>query len=389
MIAKPLNDISLVEINSLITNQVRESKSIEFKRDLPGERDKDKREFLADVSSFANSVGGDLIFGIEETQGAATSINGLTVDNIDNEILRLNNIIQSGLDPRLPAVEIHPIDTENNSWVLILRIRQSWVSPHRVIFNGHDKFYARHSAGKYPLDVGELRNAFTATDTIAHRIRDFRTDRLAKLRIGQGNIPIKDGAMTVLHLIPLSAFTSRDEIDLILNQENINTISPLGAGGWNNTINLDGYMTFSGEINVPSRAYTQTYRNGIIEAIEVFTEFDNRKVIPSVAYEQDILSALPRYLLSLRSLNIELPIFVYLSLINLEGYEFATSNSRFGWTETRQSNNDNIVLPEIIIDEFGIEADKIMKPVFNKVWNAFGLTHSLNYNAEGDWVGQL
>jgi hypothetical protein len=47
------------------------------------------------------------------------------------------------------------------------------------------KFYGRNSAGKYPPDVGELRTAFTLSETVAERIRNFRVDRIARLALGQ------------------------------------------------------------------------------------------------------------------------------------------------------------------------------------------------------------
>jgi len=39
---------------------------LDYKRDVPGESDQDKKEFLADISSFANATGGDLIYGVDE-----------------------------------------------------------------------------------------------------------------------------------------------------------------------------------------------------------------------------------------------------------------------------------------------------------------------------------
>ncbi|MCK5240903.1 ATP-binding protein [bacterium] len=48
----------------MISNQIQESRTIEYKESLPGNSDQDKREFLADISSFANAAGGDLLYGI-------------------------------------------------------------------------------------------------------------------------------------------------------------------------------------------------------------------------------------------------------------------------------------------------------------------------------------
>ena len=62
MISGPLEAIGTDTLNRLIANGVAESRTLEYKRDLPNPKDKDsKREFLADVTSFANSQGGDLL----------------------------------------------------------------------------------------------------------------------------------------------------------------------------------------------------------------------------------------------------------------------------------------------------------------------------------------
>lgn len=66
MIQKNIDEITEEDLQALIDNSVLESKSIEYKQSLPGNSDSEKKEFLADVSSFANASGGDLIYGIIE-----------------------------------------------------------------------------------------------------------------------------------------------------------------------------------------------------------------------------------------------------------------------------------------------------------------------------------
>jgi predicted HTH transcriptional regulator len=66
MIPKPLAEITESDLLGLITNGIAESRTLDYKRSLPGNSDADKKEFLADVSSFANTAGGDLVFGIDE-----------------------------------------------------------------------------------------------------------------------------------------------------------------------------------------------------------------------------------------------------------------------------------------------------------------------------------
>lgn len=71
MLGMPFDDIDEAALAGLIANEIPESRDLEFKRDLPGQDPDNIREFLADVTSLANTNGGDLIFGIEDVEGVA------------------------------------------------------------------------------------------------------------------------------------------------------------------------------------------------------------------------------------------------------------------------------------------------------------------------------
>jgi schlafen family protein len=103
MIPKPLSNIGEPDIQAFKDAGVQEGQTLEFKRDLPGTRDEDKREFLADVSSFANTDGGDMIYGVAEDQGVITDIVGASSPDFDAEILRLENLVRDGVSPRMNA----------------------------------------------------------------------------------------------------------------------------------------------------------------------------------------------------------------------------------------------------------------------------------------------
>jgi len=60
----PLDRITDGHLSALIKAGAAESLHIEYKRETYGGNDDARREFLADISSFANSVGGDLVIGI-------------------------------------------------------------------------------------------------------------------------------------------------------------------------------------------------------------------------------------------------------------------------------------------------------------------------------------
>ena len=80
MIKKDIDQITEEDLQALIDNSVLEIKTIEYKQSLPSNAESAKKEFLADVSSFANASGGDIIYGIVEDKetGTPKSLEGLT-----------------------------------------------------------------------------------------------------------------------------------------------------------------------------------------------------------------------------------------------------------------------------------------------------------------------
>ena len=79
---KPLESVEESDLQNLRKNQVAESKILDYKETLPGNSDTDKKEFLFDVSSFANAAGGDLVYGIKEEDGVPvhlSSVKGILI----------------------------------------------------------------------------------------------------------------------------------------------------------------------------------------------------------------------------------------------------------------------------------------------------------------------
>lgn len=153
---KSLDSINEEDLKLLIENKEQEGKKIEYKAKILANADSEKKEFLYDVSSFANASGGDLIYGMETELGIPTKLSGMTISDLDSEILRLDSIIISGIEPRIPGFTIHPIRLKSQNYVIIIRIPRSWALPHMVKFKNSSKFYSRRSAGKYQLDVSEI-----------------------------------------------------------------------------------------------------------------------------------------------------------------------------------------------------------------------------------------
>jgi hypothetical protein len=391
MFAKNIDQITEEDLQALIDNSVLEDKTIEYKQSLLGNSDSDKKEFLADISSFANASGGDLIYGILEDKdtGIPKKLEGLTIENVDQEIRRLDSMIRDGIEPRILGIIIKPVRLSNSKTALIIRIPKSWINPHRVSFKGHDKFYSRSTNGKYPLDVSELRIAFNLSETITDRIRKFREDRISRIFTNETPIPFYDTAKIVLHLIPIISFNPAQSYEINKIASHPKKMKPIYCSGWNYRYNLDGFLTYSGGKKEKSHSYVQLFKNGIIEAVEgllLNSPYKKGKLlIPSIAYEKELIKSLYDYLSVLKTLNVELPVFIFMSLLGIKGYSMAVDSREFFGYDSHTIDRDILLLPEIIIEDYEISAKDILRPCFDSIWNACGFPRSLNYNDTGEW----
>jgi hypothetical protein len=392
MINKDIKLINEQDLKTLVENAVRERKDIDYKQELATDSDGDKKEFLADVSSFANAGGGDLIIGIVEdrTTGEPKEVRGIGIENPDKEIQRLESIIRDGISPRIPSAIIWPIKLENRNHVFILRIAQSWISPHRVVFKGSDKFYSRNSSGKYPLNVEELRSAFTLSETLKNKITNFKADRISKIIAGETPVPCYEIGKVVLHLIPLISFSRPQncEIDKVANTHEIfSKMRPIHGSVNEYRYNFDGFLTYSSGNKGKALSYFQLFRNGIIEAVEAFMirPYDGKLMIPSISFEEEIIKVLPHYLELCKVLNIALPIFLFLTLIGVKGYTMDISGISDPFDERHPIDRDVLQAPEIIIQSYEVKAANVLKPCFDAIWNACGCPGSKNYKENGEW----
>src|SRR5579859_5208345 len=109
---KPLAEIDESDLQTLVDNTVREGREVEYKESLTIQTEEQKQEFLNDVSSFANTTGGYLIYGIKESKkdaGRPEEVFGLKGDNPGKRIGDMENITRTGLDPQLYGVTSRPV----------------------------------------------------------------------------------------------------------------------------------------------------------------------------------------------------------------------------------------------------------------------------------------
>ncbi len=381
MIHKNIEAITLEDLQSLQLDEVPEGKTLEYKRELPGESSEERKKLLRTVCSFANTEGGDLLYGVEARDGIPVALSGIEVGSEDVLRLRIENTIRDSIQPRIAKLELRFFPVDASRSILVMRVSKSWNAPHRLSQDGH--FYGRNSAGSYPLDIGEIRQVFTLSETVPDRIRSFRADRLIKIGSGDAPIPIESGGTMVLHLVPLSAFTSVQSERPAFNSNERLVFSPFGISQWSLNVNLEGYIAFESR-QYASSSYTQLFRTGIVEAVTVFSPINGESGLSPGWIEKEIIDALPRMITALIKKQVSPPFYVFLSFLKVRGYKLFMPQSIFRAQETL-NDRDNLTLPEVVIEQPEINAASVMRPAFDAMWNAFGFEGSSNYDDAGNW----
>ena len=390
MIDMQLEQINYADIERLVQDEWPEGKTVDYKREVYGAKDEDKKELLKDVSSFANTLGGDILIGVDEDKGVPTGIPGVALADPEKERLRLEGIIRQGLEPRI-EFGIHQVSTPTATSVIVIRVKESLLLPHRVVFQGKfGEFWARSSAGKFSMDTDELRRAFTLSDSIYEQIRTFRQARVTQVNGDEAPVALTPGGKLLLHLIPVSSFRSRQRFDVTSMPQLATQFPPLAASGWDHRFNLDGHIVYTPIANGKgSRSYTQFFRNGILESVlsgVVKNDQQSGKVLLPQLYEGPLISVFESIMTGFRTIGIQPPIWGFLTITGAKGARIPTDFSFPD--ENRTIDREVLALPEFVIDDLATNAAAILRPVFDLVWNASGFARSIYFDKDGKYVGR-
>jgi predicted HTH transcriptional regulator len=120
-ITNEIDRMSITDLEALIEAEACESVTLEFKATPYGPDHTGKSEFLKDISGMANTVGGVLFIGLAETDGVASALVPIQNVSYDDMKLRLENLLQSGIEPRISGIRMAAIPVHGN-YVLAIRV---------------------------------------------------------------------------------------------------------------------------------------------------------------------------------------------------------------------------------------------------------------------------
>jgi hypothetical protein len=271
-------------------------------------------------------------------------------------------------------------------------VPRSWNIPHAVDYQRHWRFYYRDSAGKHPMDVSEVRNLFSLSESLSERVRNFRAERVLKIAAGETPVPLEEGAKLVLHLIPLDSFIPAKTVNIAMKEAIVFNLGVIIGESIVRRYNLDGVLLYSTESGTAGAdGYTQIFRNGIIEAVDtrIFRARleDRTPYIPSPGLEKCLADAVKRYLSGLANLEIPPPLFGFITLLGLQGYKLALRRKPPfpDCISPHFIDRNTLEIPELFVEDLTAIPAVILKPAFDALWNAAGWPRCTYYDEDGQW----
>ena len=402
-IYRRIDEIDKAYLQNLVDEEVAEDRGIEYKRDLNILKDLPKKElkeakrnFCGEISAFANSDGGYLIFGIADEKGMPQKEGLCGIDkpaNFDQLKLKIQGIIDSGIEPQLFGVDMEQVKLSDEKIALLIYVPSSWSKPHWVGEKGCRTFYTRTSGGKDHLDIRNVRELFVLSETAAERIREFRNARISNIVNGEIPVILTLGPILVLHVVPFSAVTTNMQYDLsilkhMIKDGKMRHFSRL-------FYNFEGMYEGSYAIESP---YYQVFRNGSLEFTTDLIQHVENEIFAAEIGQYIAEHFVPRVLEWHDSLKVSPPMFYMLSVLNVRDQKM-TMRQRGGFvhagsrdsSEIRPiSDKDHLLATEVHIDAHERDVAKLMRnlrPALDAVWQASGWPEAKGYDAEGNWVG--
>jgi hypothetical protein len=162
----PLASVDVTSIEGLLAIAAPEGLRLEFKRELDLTSREQKREAGKDASAMANTLGGRILYGVDEIELPDGSKVAGRIIALSEEAAadKLADVLAAVITPR-PSFNTHVVSVPGGS-VLVLEVYASPVDLHMV--SGYDDFryYRRGPKGTIKMTEPEIREAYARISAI-------------------------------------------------------------------------------------------------------------------------------------------------------------------------------------------------------------------------------
>ncbi len=384
---KHIDKLGPEDISNLIENRVSESIMLDYKEELPNLKDNgQKLKWLALVSSFANKDGGVIIYGIKEkrdnegkSEGVPEEITGLVDLHSDQIGLQMGQVLNAGLDPKLPTPRFRSMEIDGKT-IFIIGIQRSLFAPHVVWFEKDGRFWVRNNNGKEQMDVHQLRRAFLQSEEWEKEADNFRRKRIMDVRSGEFIPELRTEGSFFVHVLPLGHTGNSVDISRIPKETNVMVILP-GRVSQHVRFNLDGFLVC--ESGPVPKAFIQYHRNGGLEyyttKVQYHLERYGRLCVDGTELENTAMKFVEDSFIWCQAFSVELPIIIYMSLHDVAGLPLTyllTRRDNLWETDPFTIDRDQILFPGVLVDDWSADVKSLLKGTFDSLAQCGGYAAS-------------
>jgi len=124
-----------------------------------------------------------------------------------------------------------------------------------------------------------------------------------------------------------------------------------------------------------------------VDALMVSVNNWGKLTIPGMGFEKKMVEALGAYLEVEKELGQAPPLMVGITLIGVRGAIMSENLEPMRQYDHAEQplDHDNLYLPELVIEEYGLQPEQILRPAFDTLWQSLGWPRSIYYDGEGNW----
>ncbi len=369
-----LNESALKQFVSL---GIPEGLYLDYKEQVSAPLGKEvKREFLKDVTAFANASGGHIVIGCKEPR------DDLSVDeqmvglpNATDLAGNLERLASTSIDPRISGLRVIPIAETNDRGFVVVHIPASMSRPHMVTHSGHRSFYIRNTESSFQMTTHEIREAVLTAASTEERARAFGRDQIREISESHGNTQ----PMLIIHAIPLINPEEKWDVlsstfaEIVRGNKRRNKFRHYCNLASNNAPKPTINGIFGGDDRAEPTWETEIFKNGYVSAVLIKMQreqIDGKEIPVLHSGYCDFFRSFAHLLSeSWDASSCDLPYLITAVHLNAEETALWT-NSRYPQRLTKYGRN-KIVWPEHL-REPGTDPAGIAEELSIELFNAYG-----------------
>lgn len=373
---KPFSDITIDDIRKLVEDKIQESSILDYKRELTSNKD-----IAKDVSAFANSEGGAIIYGVGEDENHLPSeINGVEGEKLEEKI---ENVILTGVRPRLKCA-IRPIliNEVPARWVIVVLAPPSLSAPHMVSIDRDNRYYKRFNFSSVPMEEYEVRALFERGKSFMERV-----DKELEARKCGLAVPEPTGSWWTFISCPLFL----DDRLVPIDEEHREWLASMAVrpGSRNTLLPLNPRPSFNGFFMEEEERRVEVSRQGVIEYNrrfngELFPQ--GREYIPSQWLAEEFVAFLSFSTELYQKVAYYGPVRVLLRLVNIKGYRLAVGRDWILASKICESQHLPQIFRGFSVPISRVELLRTAKDILDHLYQAFGYMKCQFFDEEGNFT---